>query len=152
MPRDPARAIVVCEMPYLTVTHKGLHRFEVNVEGHRLVVDEGVAAGGRDSGPTPTELLAASLAACAAAHAETFLSARKLSTAGLSVACHYRQSANQPPRVAALDLTVTTAAELTSEQRLAMMKAVEECAVGNTLRLPPAIQIMIASPEGQQVR
>lgn len=138
-------------MPYLTVTHKGSHRFEVNVEGHRLVVDEGVAAGGRDSGPTPTELLAASLAACAAAHAEAFLSSHRLPTAGLSVACHYRQSADQPPRVAALDLTVTTATELRNEERLAMMKAVEECAVGNTLRMPPAIHVMIAAPESQPV-
>lgn len=138
-------------MPYLTVTHRGAHRFEVNVEGHRLVVDEGVAAGGRDSGPTPTELLAASLASCAAAHAESFLTRRGLPTAGLGVSCHYRLSAEQPARVEGLDLTVTTSTELQPEDRLAMLKAVEECVVGNTLRMPPLIHVMIASPEGHRV-
>src|SRR5579859_430778 len=77
-------------MPYLTVTHRGSHRFEVNVEGHRLLVDEGVAAGGRDSGPTPTELLAASLASCAAAYAESYLTSHGHSTSGLLVAGHQK--------------------------------------------------------------
>ena len=138
-------------MPYLTVTHRGSHRFEVNVEGHRLLVDEGVAAGGRAAGPTPTELLAASLAACAAAHAETCLAAHRLSTAGLSLACHYRLSSDQPVRIAAIDVTITFAAELTAEQRMAVLKSVEECAVGNTLRVPPLIHIMVAAPEGSSV-
>ena len=138
-------------MPYLSVTHRGSHRFEVNVEGHRLVVDAGVAAGGRDAGPTPTELLAASLAACAAAHAETYLSGRHLSTAGLTVACHYRLSSDRPLRIAAIDVTVTAPTELTAQQRVAMLAAVDECLVGNTLRVPPLIHIMVAAPEGNRV-
>jgi putative redox protein len=134
-------------MPYLTVTHRGAHRFEVNVEGRRLLVDEGAAAGGRNSGPTPTELLAASLASCAAAHAESFLSAHGVPTAGLSTACHYRLSADRPARVADMDVTVTVAADLTADLRLALLKAVEECMVGNTLRMPPLIHIMVAAHE-----
>ncbi len=138
-------------MPYLTVTHRGSHRFEVNVEGHRLFVDEGVAAGGRDSGPTPTELLAASLASCAAAHAESYLTAHGHSSAGLSVACHYRLSTDQPVRVAAIDVTVTVPTELPADRRRALLKAVEQCMVGNTLRMPPAINILVAARETTSV-
>ena len=134
-------------MPYLTVTHRGAHRFEVNVEGHRLFVDEGVAAGGRDSGPTPTELLAASLASCAAAYAESYLSTHGFSTAGLAVACHYRLSSGQPSRVAAIDITVTSPAELPADRRRALLKAVEQCMVGNTLRMPPMISVVVAAAE-----
>jgi len=134
-------------MPYLTVTHRGSHRFEVNVEGHRLLVDEGVGAGGRDSGPTPTELLAASLASCAAAYAESYLTSHGHSTSGLAVACHYRLSTEQPPRVAALDVTVTAPTELPVDRRRALLKAVEQCMVGNTLRMPPMINVVVAALE-----
>jgi putative redox protein len=37
---------------------------EITVGAHRLVVDEPVAAGGRDAGPTPYDLLLAALGAC----------------------------------------------------------------------------------------
>ena len=134
-------------MPYLTVTHRGSHRFEVNVEGHRLLVDEGVSAGGRDSGPTPTELLAASLAACAAAYAESYLTTHDQSAAGLAVACHYRLSTDQPARVAVIDVTVTVPSGLPVDRRRALLKAVEQCMVGNTLRIPPAINILVAAPD-----
>ncbi len=138
-------------MPYLTVNHRGSHRFEVNVEGHRLVVDEGVAAGGRDAGPTPTELLAASLASCAAAYAESYLTSHGYPTARLTVSCHYRLSADQPARVAGLDLTVTSPAELPADRRRALLKAVEQCMVGNTLRMPPMINVVVAAPESISV-
>ena len=139
-------------MPYLTVTHRGSHRFEVNVEGHRLVVDEGVAADGRDAGPTATELLAASLGSCAAAYAESYLSNHGHSSSGLVVACHYQLSTDQPPRVAALDVTVTAPTGLPADRRLALLKAVEQCMVGNTLRMPPSIKIVISAAESSSAR
>jgi putative redox protein len=138
-------------MPYLTVTHRGSHRFEVNVEGHRLVVDEGVAAGGRDSGPTPAELLAASLASCAAAYAESYLKSHSHSTSGLAVACHYQLSTDQPARIAILNVTVTAPTELSVDRRRALLKAVEQCMVGNTLRMPPMINVVIAAAERSSV-
>jgi putative redox protein len=134
-------------MPHLTVTHRGQHRFEVKVEGHRLLVDGGTASRGRDSGPTPTELLAASLASCAAAYAESYLASRGHSTSGLAVGCHYRLSTDRPPRVAVLHVTVTTPTELPVDRRRALLKAVEQCMVGNTLRMPPIINVVVAAME-----
>jgi putative redox protein len=130
-------------MPFLTVLHKGAHRFEVNVEGHRLLVDEGAAAGGRNSGPTPTELLAASLASCAAAYAESYLVAHGYRTAGLAVTCHYRLSPEHPARVASIDVSVNTPADLPDDRRMALLRAVEQCMVGNTLRMPPTVNVTV---------
>jgi putative redox protein len=39
---------------------------DVEVDGHRIVVDEPEDAGGNNEGPSPTRLLTASLAACTA--------------------------------------------------------------------------------------
>ncbi len=135
-------------MPFLTVLHKGGHRFEVNVEGHRLLVDNEVASGGRNAGPTPTELLAASLASCAGAHAEAFLMAHAYPTTGLAVTCHYRLSSDHPPRIAEIDVTVNTPMDVPASQRLALLKAVEQCMEGNTLRMPPTINVMVAGING----
>ena len=40
------------------------YRCEVSVRGHTMVADEPRPVGGTDAGPTPTELLLASVAAC----------------------------------------------------------------------------------------
>lgn len=46
---------------------------EVEIEGgHRLTVDEPVAAGGTDTGPSPTRLVAAGLASCVAVTMEMY--------------------------------------------------------------------------------
>jgi putative redox protein len=46
---------------------------DVEIEGgHKLVIDEPVADGGADEGPSPTRTLAASLAACTAITAEMY--------------------------------------------------------------------------------
>lgn len=46
---------------------------EIEIEGgHKLMVDEPLAAGGTDTGPAPTRLLAASLAACSAITIEMY--------------------------------------------------------------------------------
>jgi putative redox protein len=45
---------------------------DVEVEGHRLVIDEPDEAGGANLGPSPTRVLAASLAACTAITMEMY--------------------------------------------------------------------------------
>jgi putative redox protein len=43
---------------------EGKLNFVIDVGAHQIVADEPVSVGGEDSGPTPHDLLAASLAAC----------------------------------------------------------------------------------------
>jgi putative redox protein len=45
---------------------------EVEVDGHTILSDEPVEAGGRNEGPSPTRLLIASLAACTATTVEMY--------------------------------------------------------------------------------
>jgi putative redox protein len=48
------------------------YEHEVEIREHRLIVDEPEDNGGGDQGPTPTELLAASLASCTAITIEMY--------------------------------------------------------------------------------
>src|SRR3712207_5225763 len=49
-----------------TATCKGKYEHEIRVREHRLTADEPEDIGGKDVGPSPEELLAASLASCTA--------------------------------------------------------------------------------------
>src|SRR6266508_5013874 len=57
----------------LAATHLHGDAYEIQIRGHRLTVDQPVEAGGANLGPTPTELFAASLAACVGVYAGRFL-------------------------------------------------------------------------------
>jgi putative redox protein len=48
----------------IAVHHLGRDRFGVRIRGHELVSDQPREDGGEDTGPTPTELFIAGLAAC----------------------------------------------------------------------------------------
>jgi putative redox protein len=53
-------------MARITVKHRHGQSFDIRVRGYALISDEPVTVGGDDEGPTPTELMVAGLAACAA--------------------------------------------------------------------------------------
>lgn len=67
---------------------KGFH-FEVEVDGHLVVVDEPEDAGGTDVGPSPTRLLAASLASCTAITIAMYSERKGWDIEGLEVAVDF---------------------------------------------------------------
>ncbi len=128
--------------PAIRVTSDGGDRLTIRVRGHSMQADQPVADGGGDTGPTPTEIFIAGLAACIAYYAERYLRRSGLSTAGLEVACGY-EWAEKPHRVGGIDVSVT-APGLTEERRDAFARVIDHCTVHNTLRQPPAITVEVA--------
>ena len=55
-----------------TATRAGTFRHTVKVRDHQLTIDEPTENGGDDTGPSPQELLAASLASCTAVTMEMY--------------------------------------------------------------------------------
>jgi putative redox protein len=128
--------------PGIRVTSEGGDRLTIRVRGHSMQADQPVADGGGDTGPTPTEIFVAGLAACIAFYAERFLRRSRLSTDGLEVACDYTWAEN-PHRVGAIDVAVS-APGLSEERRDAFARVIDHCTVHNTLRQPPAITVAVA--------
>ena len=62
---------------------------DVKVGDHSITVDEPEEQGGHDLGPSPQELLAASLAACTAVTMEMYAKRKGWDTNGLAVDCRY---------------------------------------------------------------
>jgi uncharacterized OsmC-like protein len=50
----------------LIVDYHSSDRFDIPIRDHVVTVDQPVEVGGEDNGPSPTELLVASLASCVA--------------------------------------------------------------------------------------
>lgn len=70
------------------------HHHEVEVDDHVVVVDEPTEAGGTDAGPSPTRLLAASLASCTAITIGMYTERKGWDIDGLEVAVDF----DGPPR------------------------------------------------------
>jgi len=64
-------------------------RHEIDVRDHHFAVDEPVETGGEDTGPSPQELLAASLASCTAVTMEMYAKRKDWDVGGLEVECEY---------------------------------------------------------------
>ncbi|MEJ7788111.1 MAG: OsmC family protein [Solirubrobacteraceae bacterium] len=72
-----------------TSTRAGTFRQTIKVRDHSLTVDEPVDQGGGDTGPSPQELLAASLASCTAITMEMYAQRKGWDVGGVEVACDY---------------------------------------------------------------
>jgi putative redox protein len=72
-----------------TSTRAGTFRQTVKVRDHSLTVDEPGDQGGEDTGPSPQELLAASLASCTAITMEMYAQRKGWDVGGVEVACDY---------------------------------------------------------------
>jgi putative redox protein len=129
----------------VAATYESGDRFAIQVRGHRLVVDQPMAAGGEDAGPTPTELFVASLAACVGFYAERFLRRHGLPTDRLRVDGHASMGASRPARVAAITLRLDGLPELPENRRNGLRAVVEHCTVHNSIRQAPRIDIDLAA-------
>ena len=125
----------------LEVIHVGGDTYAFEVRGHRVLVDQPTDAGGRDSGPTPTELFAASLATCVAFYAGRYLRRHGLDGVGLRVWSEFTMADDRPARVGAVRITVTPPPGLSEQRRAALLAVASHCTVHNTLHQPPEIEM-----------
>lgn len=116
------------------------------VRGHELVIDQPLDKGGRDQGPTATELFGVSLAACSVHYTLPFLERRNIPPDGLAVSARLVRAEN-PPRVGRVELTLTlphaARGRLSSEEKEALRRAAHTCYVQRTLAHQPEIDLSI---------
>jgi putative redox protein len=72
-----------------TATRSGSLRQAVRIRDHQLTIDEPLDKGGEDQGPSPQEILAASLAACTAITMEMYAKRKGWDVGDVEVACDY---------------------------------------------------------------
>jgi putative redox protein len=104
---------------------------DVKVRAHSLTVDEPDDSGGDDEGPSPQELLAASLASCTAITMEMYAKRKGWDINGLAVECEYTPAERGCPT--RFDLTLRLPAHLSEEQLERLRVIAAKCPVHRTL-------------------
>jgi len=141
-PVDPTPADSA-DAPPMRVEHRGGDKFDINVRGHVVRVDQPVKDRGEDTAPTPTELFIASLASCVAFYARRYLARHDLPTDGLAVEATFAMG-SKPARVAGIDLRLIVPEGVPADRLDAMLAVATHCTVHNTLASEPDVSITLA--------
>ena len=116
---------------FATAQRSSGYRHTVKVRQHRLVSDEPVDSGGGDSGPSPQELLAASLASCTAVTMEMYAARKGWDLRDVEVECQYVPAERGCPTK--FTLTLRLPSDLTDEQVQRLKVIATKCPVHRTL-------------------
>jgi putative redox protein len=104
---------------------------DVKAGDHSITVDEPKESGGDDLGPSPQELLAASLASCTAVTMEMYARRKGWDTNGLAVDCNYTPAERGCPTK--FELVLKLPAHLDEEQLERLQVIAAKCPVHRTL-------------------
>jgi len=133
----------------IVVTHEGGVKFAAQVRSHRVLVDQPSRAGGEDLGPSPIELLGASLGTCVALYVQQFCQVRGLPSEGMRVEVDTAGAAN-PNRLGAFDVRVVLPTELPANYAEMVERVARSCPAHNTLTHGAEVRVQIetAAPTG----
>lgn len=106
-------------------------RHTVRVRQHQLTVDEPEDVGGSDTGPSPQELLAASLASCTAITMQMYAQRKGWDLSGVEVDCEYSPAERGCPTKFELVLRMPETMDDERVERLRVIAA--KCPIHRTL-------------------
>jgi putative redox protein len=109
----------------------GTLRHDVEIRDHVVVADEPTENGGDDSGPSPQELLAASLASCTAITMEMYADRKGWDIGEVVVDVNFEPAQRGSPT--RFQMEVRMPKELPEEQRERLMQIAAKCPVHRTL-------------------
>jgi putative redox protein len=114
-----------------TARQRSKFTHDVKLGRHQLTADEPEDSGGDDMGPSPQELLAASLASCTAITMEMYASRKKWDVSGLEVDCDYTPAERGCPTN--FKLVMRMPAHLSEDQVEKLRVIAAKCPVHRTL-------------------
>src|SRR4051812_35601362 len=114
-----------------TARRTGDLRHTVRIRDHHLTADEPREAGGADDGPSPQELLAASLASCTAVTMEMYAQRKGWDLGDVEVSCQYQPAERGAPTRFDLVLRIPDTVPPEQVEKLKIIAA--KCPVHRTL-------------------
>ena len=114
-----------------TSRRTGTLRQTIQIRDHRLVSDEPRTLGGDDEGPSPQELLAASLASCTAVTIEMYANRKGWDIGDVEVVCEYAPAERGSPTK--FELVLRLPDTLSAEQVDKLKVIAAKCPIHRTL-------------------
>jgi len=130
-------------VPEIVAEHLGGVAFRVTHRGHCIVMDQPVENAGVDSGLTPPELFASSLAGCVGYYISSYCRQAGLSTDGLQVSCNWA-TADKPKRMNPIHISIKLPG-LPEKRRKAVERVAGSCMLHTTLNNQPEVEIRLES-------
>jgi len=118
-------------MPSALVRRRKGYEHEIEIREHRLIADEPEDRGGTDTGPKPTELLAASLASCTAITIEMYADRKEWDLGQVEVTADFTEASTDSP--ASFKVNIKVPAELDDDQRERILVIAGKCPVHRAL-------------------
>jgi uncharacterized OsmC-like protein len=127
-----------------TVESIGKVGSRVRLGGHQLVFDQPAAVpGGADRGPSPLDVMAAAVAACAHYYAAAYLNGRGLPTDGLTVDVEADKERVPVSRLGRFSMNVRLPAGLDERHVAGIGRAIKSCPAYGTLLHPPPVELTV---------
>ena len=117
-------------MAHVTVISEFKYSAQAVTGHHRLTADEPVALGGSDSGPSPYELLLASLGACTSITLRMYAGRKEWELGKITVGLRYTRDADKKERI---DRRLSFSKPLTAEQKARLVEIAAKSPVTLTL-------------------
>jgi putative redox protein len=113
----------------------------IDADGHRIIADEPPSNGGKNAGPSPYDLLLASLCACTAITLRMYADRKEWDMSRLTVELRFSRDAEKLERI---DRKLTIEGDLDDAQRARLADIAERTPVTLTLRRGLAIVTTLA--------
>ena len=115
---------------------KDLYRTEIKTSVHRLYSDEPAESGGKDSGPTPGDLLRMSLASCTAITLRMYADRKKWNVEEIQVMVSNER--DQYKTTFKCNISVT--GDIDEKQRARLLEIAQACPVHKVLKNPISVE------------
>ena len=125
----------------MKITFEGNKKIVADFNGHHIVTDQPVQAGGEGSAPAPFDLFLASLGTCAGIYVKSFCDKRGLSTEGISLEQEMKFNP-ETHLISDLEIWIILPATFPDKYRDAVVNSANLCAVKRHLHNPPVMKVV----------
>lgn len=111
---------------------------EITVGNHKIITDLPEGMGGRNTGPTPVELMLSALLSCTATSAFFFLAKHNIPAEGIRVSL---APVFENDMVSRADIIITLPASFPEDKKAGLLAFARHCKVGAHLKFPHEVKI-----------
>jgi putative redox protein len=112
---------------------------KLSMRGHLLVADEPIDNGGKDAGPTPTELILSGLAACTASTLRMYIDKKDWEVERIDMELSIHIEKTEGGQISRIESIIDITGNITPEQKERILEIAAKCPVHKLLTNPVEI-------------
>lgn len=109
---------------------------KLSMRGHLIVTDEPLEKGGKDAGPTPTELVLSGLAACTASTLRMYADKKGWDVERIDLEVSIRIQKTDAGQISQVESLIDITGNITAGERARMIEIAQKCPVHKLLSNP----------------